>query len=123
MERGKRKKDKKAIIALCLVAASCAVLAGCGAKKEETGLLTPQNLVLSDTEILCWDKVKNADFYLRMTKRRVKKRINRWCNFSKTKPSGGVRLPLKWTDKKSKLCLRPDISTICRIIPKTEKSA
>lgn len=58
-----RKKDKKAIIALCLAAASCAVLAGCGAKKEETGLLTPQNLVLSDTEILCWDKVKNADFY------------------------------------------------------------
>ena len=27
---------------------------------------------------------------MRMTKRRVKKRINRLCNFSKTKPSGGV---------------------------------
>ena len=39
------------------------------------------------------------------------------------KPSGGVRLPLKWTEKKNKLYLRPDISTICRIIPKAEKSA
>ena len=34
--------------------------------------------------------LRRERWYLRMTKRRVKKRINRLCNFSKTKPSGGV---------------------------------